>query len=385
MKKIGLSVCYDTNNFGSQLQVLATIKKIESLGYPTEIIVYKKKFSFKFILQQLPRLFNSYFIKGKIKGIKKRKGISRNKEVEKNVNIRNERFKQFRNSYFTNLSQPYVGWKNLVEESEKNYDTFLCGSDQLWLPSNLESHFYTLDFVANDKNKISYATSFGVSEIPWYQRNRTKKYLNKFNYLSTRETKGAEIIKNFTGINAELVCDPTLLFSASEWSNILKCEKLISEKYIFCYFLGENQDHRKAAEILKNKTGFKLVTIPFLDNYVESDKNFGDYKLFDVDAKDFVNLIRNAEYVLTDSFHGSIFSILNHKKFIVFNRFNDGKGSRNSRIDSLCDLLGLNQRRFSGNIVSEIDKEIDYETVDKKLTKFRDDSISYLSKALKNK
>ena len=93
-------------------------------------------------------------------------------------------------------------------------------------------------------------------------------------------------------------------------------------------------------------------------------------------------LIRNAEYVLTDSFHGSIFSILNHKKFITFNRYTSGKGSRNSRIDSLCHLLNLNDRRFEKNILDNIFNDIDYDNVEIKLNELRNASISYLIDSL---
>lgn len=229
---------------------------------------------------------------------------------------------------------------------------------------------------------MAYATSFGVSEIPNNLKKGYKKFLNRFQFLSTREIAGQEIIKELTGKNAKVVCDPTLLFNSEQWMKILPEEKVISEKYIFCYFLGDNNEHRNQAEILSQKTGYKIVTIPFLDNFVERDLTFGDYKMFDIDTKDFVNLIRNAEYVLTDSFHGSIFSILNHKKFITFNRYTSGKGSRNSRIDSLCHLLNLNDRRFEKNILDNIFNDIDYDNVEIKLNELRNASISYLIDSL---
>ena len=382
MKKIGLAVCYDTKNYGSQLQVLATLKKIEELGFETEIIRYKKKISPTFIVQTLLRLFNIPFIQAKINSKKKRNRIDKHDQLRDDVKKRNDRFNKFVTDYFTNLSEQYNGWESLVRKSNQNYDTFLCGSDQLWLPHNLGSHFYTLEFANDDKKKVAYATSFGVSEIPNNLKKGYKKFLNRFQFLSTREIAGQEIIKELTGKNAKVVCDPTLLFNSEQWMKILPEEKVISEKYIFCYFLGDNNEHRNQAEILSQKTGYKIVTIPFLDNFVERDLTFGDYKMFDIDTKDFVNLIRNAEYVLTDSFHGSIFSILNHKKFITFNRYTSGKGSRNSRIDSLCHLLNLNDRRFEKNILDNIFNDIDYDNVEIKLNELRNASISYLIDSL---
>lgn len=382
MKKIGLSVCYDTKNFGSQLQVLATVKKIEESGYQTEIIRYKKKLTPRFVLQMLPRLFNGYFVSNKLANYKKKKKIASHPVINEQVSIRNKRFDAFVTKYFTNLSKPYCGWENLVRETAEAYDGFLCGSDQLWLPSNLGSHFYTLEFAPENKTKIAYATSFGVSQIPWYQKRRTAKYLKRFQSVSTREIAGSRIIEDLTGKEPQVVCDPTLLFDARGWADMIPDNRIIEGDYVFCYFLGDNPEHRQEALKLKEKTGVKLVTCPFLDNFVEEDRSFGDIQMFDMDAADFVNLIRHAEYILTDSFHGSVFSILHHKKFITFNRFNAGNNSRNSRIDSLCTLLGLEERRFQGD-VQAVCRDIDYDPVEEKLEKLRLDSCAYLIKALK--
>lgn len=382
MKKVGLAVCYDTKNFGSQLQVLATIKKIEDLGYETEIIRYRKKLTPTFVLQTIPRLFNMSFINAKLHSNDKKKQLEKYPDIAKNVSVRNNRFNEFVKKYFTNLSEPYAGWENLVRESTKNYDMFLCGSDQLWLPNNLGSHFYTLEFAPDNKPKIAYATSFGVSQIPERQKKATAKYLNRFQHLSTRELAGQKIIQELTGKTASVVCDPTLLFDAKGWAQMLPERKVVEEPYVFCYFLGTNEEHRKAANEFKKRTGLKLVTCPYLDNFVEKDQHFGDIQLFDMDSADFVNLIRHAEYILTDSFHGSVFSILHHKKFMTFNRFTEGVNSRNSRIDSLCTLLGLSERRFTGDVM-DVEKDVDYVSVEERLGKLRAESIKYLENVLK--
>lgn len=383
MKKIGLAVCYDTKNFGSQLQVLATVKKIEEFNCKPEIIRYKKKITPTFIIQTFPRLFNVSFVKSKLSGNKKDIALRNMPFFQAQVKLRNQRFDDFVEKHFAPLfSESYGGWETLVEKCKGNYDAFLCGSDQLWLPNNLGSHFYTLEFAPNDKTKIAYATSFGVGQIPNFQKKATAKYLNRFNHLSTRELVGRKIIKELTGRTVQVVCDPTLLFDAEGWQKMIPDQKVVDEPYVLCYFLGANEEHRKIANEFKVKTGLKLVTCPFLDNYVDFDLKFGDIQLFDMDAADFVNLIRNAEFVLTDSFHGSVFSILNHKKFMTFNRFNAGTNSRNSRIDSLCTLLELNERRYNGNVMN-VKKDIDYNAVEEKLENFRAESAKYLKDALK--
>lgn len=381
MRRVGLAVCYDTKNFGSQLQVLATIKKVENLGYKTEIIRYKKTLTPIFVLQTIPRLFNVSFIKAKLHSKNKELQIKKHPDIARNVSVRKDRFNKFVEKYFTNLSEPYKGWETLVRESIKNYDFFLCGSDQLWLPNNLGSHFYTLEFAPENKPKISFATSFGVSKIPNSQKKATAKYLNRFQYLSTRELSGQKIIRDLTGKKASVVCDPTLLFDAEEWMEMIPDREVIEGPYIFCYFLGTNAEHRRVANEFGAMTGLKLVTCPFLDNFVKIDQHFGDVQLFDLDASDFVNLIRHANYILTDSFHGSVFSILYHKQFMTFNRFGSEANSRNSRIDSLCTLLGLEGRRYSGNIL-DIDVNVDYMNVESRIKKLRQESNNYLTNAL---
>lgn len=146
------------------------------------------------------------------------------------------------------------------------------------------------------------------------------------------------------------------------------------------------------------KKGKKVIAVPRLAKYGE---HVDDHQLQLVKQFDDLNLIcpcgdtnelaeaietvkhtEYAEYILTDSFHGSVFSILNHKKFVTFNRFNAGANSRNSRIDSLCTLLGLSERRYSGDVMN-VEKDINYNAVEEKLEKLRADSIKYLETALK--
>ena len=254
-------------------------------------------------------------------------------------------------------------------------------SDQLWLPSNLGSHFYTLEFAPDSAAKIAYATSFGVSQIPWFQKRRTRNYLKRFQSLSVREIAGQKMIMELTGKEAMVVCDPTLLFTAKEWTDIIPPSRIVEEEYIFCYFLGTNCSHREAALTLQKKVGLKIVTCPYLDHFVESDRTFGDIQLFDMDAGDFVNLIRHAKYVLTDSFHGTVFSLLYEKQFLVFYRFTEGTHSRNSRVDSLCELLNLENRKYNGNI-NEVEKAIEYNEVFEKLEELKLKSKSFLSQAL---
>ena len=385
MKKIGVCACYNTKNYGSMLQSLATGKVLEKLGYSYEFIRYTRKPTIELILKSLDRI--PEIINGKILNEKQQKALSQYPDIVKGIKRRNSCFDSFMNQTFTKLSPQYNTYREL-ENASLNYSAILVGSDQLWRPEGYSTGFYNLMFVPDEIPKIAYATSFGVSKIPENKKKIARSFLSRIDYISVRELRASEMVKELIGRNVPTVVDPTLLFTGEEWEKIVSKKKIIKEKYIFCYLLGNNLQHRKWAEELKRETGYKIVTIPHLDEFVECDVTFGDYSLYDVDPANFVNLIRNAEYVCTDSFHGSVFSILNHKQFVTFNRFEEGsKNSRNSRIESLFSQTALNNRRVTSSSVEicrAMDEKIEYDLVEKKLSKMRDKSVSFLQEALKN-
>ena len=238
-------------------------------------------------------------------------------------------------------------------------------------------------FVPDSIRKISYASSFGVKEIPWYQKSRTKQFLDRFDYISMRENRGSEIVKELTGRTVQTILDPVFMFDGDGWEKLIPSEIIIKEPYIFAYFLGTNSGHRKAVNWLAQQTGLKIVALRHLDQYVEDDEDFGDYAPYDVDPVKFLNILRGAQYICTDSFHGSCFSIIHHKKFMVFNRYDENsRHSKNSRIDTLCQNLGVSDRRFTGQNVLNIQNDINYEDVDNKLNYLKEEAQGYLSDAL---
>lgn len=380
MKKIAIVTGYHIKNYGSALQAFATQRVLDNMGVPNECINYKKNKD----INQFIRIFNIPLLKTKLKSIKKKIYAKKNPELlGKNFDIRNKIFDKFEKENFR-VSKEYRGYENL-KDGIKNYEAVLLGSDQVWNPLNFGSHYYTLEFVPDSIPKITYAPSFGVSKIPKTQKKKTIKYLKRIQYMSVREKKGQEIIKELIGREVPIVLDPTLLLSRDEWKKIYNDERIIEDKYILCYFLGNNQNHREYANKLKEKTGYKIITLPFMDEIVKEDFNFGDEKLYNVGPSEFLNLINNAEYICTDSFHGTVFSILNHKKFLTFNRYDDDKKvSTNSRIVSLLGMLGLEERNIkaTGATYENINKEINYKDVEEKIEKLRKKSMKYLEDSL---
>lgn len=386
MKKIGICACYNTRNYGSMLQTLATCYKLEELGFEQEIIRYSRKKTIRLILRSLSRVPG--YVTGMMKKREDAKKISRYPEVKKGIADRNVCFDTFMNQAFTKLSPVYDTFEEL-NKAAKQYDCVLVGSDQLWRPESYSTGFYTLEFVPDNVKKIAYATSFGVSQIPSGRVTAAKKFLNRIEYISVRELRASEIVKELTGRTVPTVVDPTLLFSAEQWDQMIPVAPVreAGEHYIFCYLLGTNPEHRKAVEALAKKTGRLIVTIPHLDEFVENDLNFGDKQLYNIGPAEFVNLIRYADYVCTDSFHGSVFSILNHKRFVTFSRFAEAsKNSRNSRIESLLSQTGLTARhcKVYSTLVDQMEQSIDYVQVEAHLAEMRSASEKYLVDALKS-
>lgn len=379
MRKIGL-VSVHNPNYGSMLQTYALHTYLKSIGVDNEIILYTKKKDWR----QFVRLFNIPLV------IMKGRVVYRDiycklfhKEIAKQLGIRIAKFEEFKKRYF-DFSRNHVGWNDLLT-TNRDYDTFIIGSDQVWNPINIGTNFFNLLFTDEDKFRISYASSFGVSVIPSSQVKKTQRYLDRIQCLSTREKAGVDIIKRLTGRDAELVCDPTLLIDKEYWDKLKGEQRFIKEKYIFCYFLGNNPSQREFANKIKQQTGYKLVALQHLDELILSDIGFADIKPFNVGPAEFVNLIANAEYVLTDSFHGTIFSLLYRKQFFTFSRFEStAKVSTNSRIVSLLDLVEASHRyiKATASVQECLNSSVDFNVAHQNIASLRDDSRKFLSNSI---
>ncbi len=379
-KKVGLCICYNVNNFGSALQCFATVYTVKRLGYEVEIIRYKKDKAFFF--KSLFRIFNPYMIEGKYKRFLSKLNRLFRKKYRDYENTRDSKFDEFRSECFKPFfSKIRYGYAALCESS-KEYSCVLSGSDQLWLPSGLSTNFFNLKFVNDTIRRISYASSFGTSSIPWYQKSRTTDYLNRIHCISVRENSGKEIVKDLTGRDIPVVVDPTLLLSREEWEKQIPPNNITGKPYLFAYLLGKNKEHRRLVENAAKKLDLQIVSIPHCDHYNVADVGFGDVHPI-AGPMEFVNLVRYADYVCTDSFHGSIFSVLHNKKFIVFERYSKNSSvSTNTRIDSLLKNLNLEERRFKQNLFDELIAPIDYTMVEHRIHDMRNSSMDYLRNSL---
>ena len=268
MKKIGIVSCYFKHNYGSMLQAYATQYELDKLEIENETINIEQNFDFKRGKRKyyLKEVFNIPFLKSKLGMIMLKVYKFFKKDLKNNINVRNKKYNEFKKLF--KLSNSTCNYKEL-EERTSTYSDVIVGSDQLWLPVNVVADYYTLNWVPESINKVSLATSFGVSKIPDKYKKLYSVFLNRIDKISVREESGVELVKNLSGKDAELICDPTMLLSKEEWEKIGTEEKIIQDEYILCYFLGKNTNHRKFAERLKKETGYKIVSLNHADEYVK--------------------------------------------------------------------------------------------------------------------
>lgn len=381
---IGVCIKYFHENYGGMLQAYATVSMLEARGLEYELIQYEKKHTPIGIVKSLPRLLNRVLLNDKYEAFLKKMGMKRHPEFAKNDAMRMEAFHRFKEAHFTKLSPVFKGYDALCEGA-KRYTAVVTGSDQLWSPAGLPTNYYNLQFVPDEIRKISYASSFGVKQIPWYQKTRTAAFLRRLDFISMRENRGSEIVKELTGKAVMTILDPVFIFDRDGWERLIPIQKEIEEPYIFAYFLGGNEEHREAVKMAARELGCKIVALRHMDQYVPDDEKFGDIALYDVAPDRFLNLLRGASYICTDSFHGSCFSIIHEKPFVTFNRYAEGaKHSKNSRIDTLCGNLGLEDRRYRGKdeLAKQLSETIHYQMVETKLNSLLAEANSYLDEAL---
>lgn len=385
-KKIGCVIAYKKNhtNYGTSLVGYALVKKIQQLGHDVEIINYVKRLS---IFDKIRYMLNAYRCGELCKLLKLRmnkKTVANDPQLASYLKLRIDAVEQYKKQKLYPLFHNYVGFNDLKKGS-KNYKTIIVGSDQVWTPLSLPNKFFNLLFVDDSIKKVAYASSFGVSEIPNFQKKATGEYLDRFAYIGIREQRGKEIVDSLSHKKAQVVADPTILLSRDEWEKEID-DSIVNEteSYIFCYFLGTNQNARKAVNELKAKTGLKIITIRHMDEYVAEDENFGDKAPYYVGPNDFIKYISKATYVCTDSFHCTAFCIQFHRKFMTFYRFaSNNKTGRNSRIDSLFNTLQINKNHIYNGKIDLINDPIDWRIVDNKLEKLRQDSLLFLQESLK--
>ena len=364
MSKVGIITLNGYFNFGNRLQNYALqrfLKNLDSNIYSETIWYEKLSLKLDEKLTRYVNIRNYVFNKHGF-----RKFINSGRYMF-DV-IREYNFKKFNDRYI-NSAFDYKIKKDLNDR----YDYFIVGSDQVWNPHyvNLKNEF--LQFA--DRNKrIAYAASFGVSEIKHDKFDIVKKGLEGIDYISVREQAGAKIIRELTGKDVPVLVDPTLLLTVEEWEKVMERPAWYKdEKYILVYFLSKMPD-----KIKKDINELaKLYNLQIID--LTNNANI-DY--YCSPPSEFLYLIKNCSLMYTDSFHGTVFSILNKRPFVTCSR--EGGMNMDSRIDTLLSMFNLQSRKISKENNYEIANpmEIEYPDVEAILNRERQRSKEFLCKAL---
>lgn len=384
MKKVGIiTMYYGSKNYGGVLQAYALQKAISNLGYECEQISFKRTVNKKLSSQLKNRLevSNPFEVMKWATGrsIKLINSKIAKKVLEKqfgeSMKIKNDKFTK----YCERIPHSVVYTSDDIEKSIDVYDTFVCGSDQIWKPG-VACKEYLLGFVPENKNKVSYAASISKNTLSKEESEFLTSNIERFDSVSVREKQAVKLLNKYTNKQVEWVLDPTLLLSREQWEK--ECsEKLVNEKYIFCYLLGVDKKQRIMIEKLAKTKDMKIVTIPFSNgSYNFVDSSFGDIKFGNAGPNDFLSLIKYASLVITDSFHATVFSNIFETDFYVLERTEEK--TMNSRITSLLDVVGL-PNRFISNCEDLLEyKSINFSNKNDLENKIKNSKI-YLENSLK--
>lgn len=369
MRKIAILTLYYKNfNYGGILQSYALQKVIENMGFDAKQISY--------VMESNIEGWNS--VKWKM-----RKKIARIYHYIRYGNWM-KKFEQ-RREKISNFSRkiPHTAVVTVsdIGNLSNDFDCFVCGSDQIWNPIGWQPTFFW-DFLPEDKPRFSYAASVARDKLTKQQLEFMRKYLIKFNVISVRENNTTEMLnKNYKDLNVYTMPDPVILLSRKQWEAVVKTFP-IKEKYILAYFLGNDITNRDKAIRYAGRHKLKIIFVSYINkNDYIWEKNNKDSLAPVMGIEDFVSGIANAELVLTDSFHGAVFSSIFNIPFYVMSRFKkNDQLSMNSRLETLLNDLGIPNRNCD-----DIEKHENYkwkkeeiDSINCNLSRLRSKGISFL-------
>lgn len=368
--KIGILSFHNSVNYGAVLQIFALKTRLEKMGAEVSVIDYRAIDSEYGTFSLRKSIKNNGFAKAIIKF------LYYNLIAKKGVIDKKEKFDKFTSSYF-NLSPYYKS----VDEFEKSneYDAIICGSDQIWNPEitkGFDPMLFCKFDCANIK-KYSYAASVGDVKIISSVDKKTKflNLINNFDQVSVRECELADFISKNTDMNPLVTLDPTLLLDAEEYTKI-EDAKDTRKNYILIYQLARYPRTMEVAKELAKEKNLEIIEI--INNPYIKNKN--QLMQFNTSPEKFINLVKNADYIITNSFHGTVFSIIFRKNFYTIE-----SRARNSRIVNTLGILGLSDRILKEDSKEFPRNKIDYSKVKPLLEKEREVSINYLKRIILGK
>ncbi len=370
--KIALLSFHNTANYGAAMQAYALQSFLEKMGFDCEYLDYvnhtrKVEYSMHDHIMQNIKCGNvSAAVKYMI--------------GTPFMELRKKRFGKFYKQYLKVSAHTYTNAEEAAK-TESLYDKFIVGSDQVWCAENNGGDIaFLLSFIKDGSKKISYSSSFGRNEIPELLKDEYARCLKDFAYLSTRERFGCDMINRMTGKDAKLVLDPVFLLSAEDWSKLIPSKK--SESFVFSYTNTASQLPSFLKQIkypLEGKRIYKLSSHTSPSDFINKHIKV----MYTMSPQSFLQSVRDAEFVVTASYHCLAFSIIFHKAFAVML---SGNGEKTGRLSTLLDYFGLSDRVVTKDTTLEVlQKPIDWGVVDDILIKKRKESVDYLIGAIENR
>jgi len=366
--KIKTITCHEVYNHGATLQEYALLKYLESKGHKAEAINYKPPYlSNHFNMWSISNPFFKKNIVFKILYIIL-------KLPKRIINLRRKRaFDSFSKTHIKSTKIVYHSNEELKRHIPKA-EAFICGSDQIWnsfFQNGKDPAFY-LDFVPNDKLKLSYAASFAIDKLEDEIKSFVRESVSRLNFVSVREESGKKILEDLGIKNVHQVLDPVFLLPPEDWE-FLQSQSKENNDYIFIYDFDSNPLIEKMALLLKGKFNWNIITVNELITY--ADKN---YFLYGPDK--FLSLIKNARFVISNSFHAVAFSIIFQKDFVVFNR----EDKINTRMRDLLQSIGLEHLLISNEEMALTHQvgSLNYSEINTRLNLLIDKSKNYLNNSL---
>jgi len=367
-KKIGILTFHNAHNYGAVLQAYALKIKLNRMGHEASVLNYRNKY----IGRNYKKVLHIDFWKRDILPSRWGKVIREVRDVFYGLPEWQRQWKVFEDFIGDNLLDGDDRQLSLDDVANKDCDVYVLGSDQIWareLTHGMDPAYFGQ--FAPEKKKISYAASVPNSSIPENEKPYFKQYLQSLSHISVREEKLAASIRELTGREVDTVVDPTLLLEREDYDRLLYKEPLKQGDYVFAYFVVENEILNRCAKKAAELLGCELVEL----HYKKTPQINGDNMVFDAGPSEFLTYIRDAKMVVTNSFHGTVFSILFQKKFFSVYK-------ENGRIENLLGFLGLAERHITNEAGINPEAEINYGQSEKMLEEYRQRSVEFLEKGI---
>lgn len=388
--KIGIVTYVKCDNYGAELQAFALQWKLNVLGYDAEVINLEKRD--KNMMTNPVAIRNAILSRLKKHGIKAPaalfhlfrdtwKQARARKKYANEIRRKHELFVDFFETKIRHSKAYYT--LDGICEADLPYDVYIAGSDQIWNYIHTDRlDVYFLMFANRFKaRKISYAASISIYDIPENLREKYREYVGNIDVLSVRELQGADLIRKYCRREAEVVLDPTFLLSKTDWQKEVAREVPVEGKYVLIYTLSGSPHIRAMAKEIARRLGYRVVNIK--SNYTEEKKDEIRH-LYEVGPREWVGLFGKASYVITDSFHGTAFSINFNIPFFTLMNPNS---MMNSRVLSLLKIAGLENRIIYDDPTSckvPEDLRLDFTPVNDRINLWREKSLAFIRSALGN-